>query len=205
MPETLFRQPKSTKFNQGRNRFLINSPEQLPELMKKKVTYEINELQHHHNHKAKFAFRLPQELHFIPLFEQVLFNELVSYHNTHATKERFVHPDTFMLLDKDFCKYIPRKTGARLPMETYFEHEAKHWFEIEADNQYKKGSNLVLFELYWITVPDTKIKALICQATNLSSVHYKSRIMETLMGPNYPSGPDFNDLELVSVKMDKYH
>lgn len=205
MSEILFQRPKSTKFNYGKQRFLIDSPAELQAQMHDRIKWQLRQLHRHNVDLCTTAFQLPQELHFIPLYEKMLFNMLITFHNNHATPHSFVHPGTFMWLDNETSNRIPVNTGANLPMELASVHESKHWFAIKHDKQNKNGPNLMIYKLYWEKIPEMQYETLLLEPSVESIFTLDSHFMNILSAPNYPSKHDLVNLEILSSQMDIPH
>lgn len=208
MSERLFQRPKSTKLNYGKQRFLIDSPTELQAQMHDRIKWQLRQLHRHNVDLCTTAFQLPQELHFIPLYENMLFNMLITFHNNHSTPHSFVHPKTFILLDNETSNLIPTNTGANLPMELLSDHESKHWFDIEYDKQNKNGPNTpntIIYKLYWEKIHKMKYETLMLEANIETSVAIDSHFMGMISAPNYPSEHDLANLESLSSQMDIPH
>ena len=204
MPESLFQHPRSTYLNYGKQRFLIESPLELPTMMDERIRTNLRQLHRHHMDKFTSAFELPHELHFIPLFENILYRQLVEYHNSNSTPNRFVHPSVFMLLSPEVKRYIPSSAGAKKPMESISEHEVKHWLEIESDKK-KSGAQITcIYDLSWKKDPNGKFETLLAGSSINVKAHRHSPIISWAMGPDYPSSVDYKAMEIILPYLNKY-
>lgn len=195
MNERLFQRPRTTESNYGKYRFLLNSPEELQPMMHERIKSNLRRLHRYRTNRFKVAFKLPEELHFLPLFENVLLSYLIEYHNTTATHERFVHAKTFMVLDQRISRFIPSKLGANLPLETVSDHELKHWIELQSTKLNKNFTWYLLFDLFWGKNKDPKYEALVLSSGVDFTRDADFPIENITMAPNYPSNADFGALK----------
>lgn len=80
-------------------------------------------------------FAMPHELHMLPLYDKLLYEELVAYHNECSTAARFVHPFTFVMLDPEIGSYPVRRGAQDLgQMEGSAEHETSHYIELQSQS-----------------------------------------------------------------------
>ncbi len=83
-----------------------------------------------------FAFKLPGDSHFLPLFEKELFSQLVKFHNTNDTKDQYVNPMLLMSIDPMF----PNLKDGKIRGESLFEHELQHFFKWQESRGKSKDS-----------------------------------------------------------------
>lgn len=134
-------------------------------------------------------FKLPYDVHELPVYEHRLHERLVSYHNERATLDSFVHPFTFMMLDPEISSYVPRLNGkGRLRMESASEHELRHWLELAESGVEETDLH---HALYWDHSPDATMKALTLGV--LLRMPGEAAVPPAVAAvPNYPSGDDFD-------------
>lgn len=84
---------------------------------------------------AKFSFRIPDQSHVLPLFQNALFTNLVDFHNTHSDEKGYIHPYTIMLFDPNLSnlrKDIESKKGTfNLHGEDAAQHELAHFLALQ--------------------------------------------------------------------------
>ncbi len=136
-------------------------------------------------------FAMPHELHMLPLYDKLLYEELVAYHNECATLNRFVHPFTFMMLDPEIGGYPVRRGTRDLGnMQGSAHHETEHYIEMQSQSD---GNNARFISelLRWEQSRDGSFEVLSFD----SYIHFRGEqlpdVPSIALAPRLPSYVDY--------------
>ncbi len=114
--------------------YLENSSAMKPAMLSR-IRMHIDKLHSGYSSMRIQLFAMPQELHILPLYDKLLYEELVAYHNECSTPDRFVHPFTFMMLDPEISGYPIRRGNRDLGfMQGSAHHETDHYIEMQSQS-----------------------------------------------------------------------
>lgn len=135
------------------------------------------------------AFKLPEDSHLLPLFENELFTQLVKYHNEKDTEQTSIHPHLLMNIDPMYPSILKdHKTTSR--GETVLEHELQHFFEYQ-DRTENTSNAWAVFKLYKAGLENNKTISYSAQIVDEEQLRFKDQV-EVALAPRLPSSEDIS-------------
>ena len=172
--------------------FSFESPTQLPVRMKGRINRDIETIYQRTAVKKEVNFTMPQELHIVPLYENLLRLNLISYHNVHSSPPQFVHPHAFMLLDPDIGKYSATVNNQIVaPMQPLGLHEIQHWLELQDHEKNKWYQGYLSSALMVTKHPKDSTETIWYESIIHSRGEVDLNQARIAMAPTYPSRTDY--------------
>lgn len=168
------------------------NPQILPGLLKSMIKSGLDQMQDDGDMVARFVFKAPQDTHVLPLFQNELFNQLVTLHNTESEAHAFVHPMTLMMFDPQLANLnvAYSKPFHDIRGEDAIQHELRHFLLLQ-ELWKSDAKGLIEFNFSWHEKKD--MMALVSGGAFLTDETPNNQDrMHALGGPLYPSKFDLD-------------